>query len=696
MSFSISKSIITSLGMGIISIIIFVSCDELEPVNPADPAYTLKPPTLVSAQAITDIQIDLSWQNNEEHTEEFVISRKLNNSTFTEIATVEKAVLSYTDSNCVLGTPYTYTVVSKHESNQSEKSNQWTLATVFPPPSNISVDALSDIAVQVSWRDNSTFEQGFQIERSNGASFLPLEEVSANTTSYSDSSFEYGAEHIYRVAAITESNTSFWVSSSGINIGIPVVSNLEALPLNDAQIQLSWDDNSDSEDGFKIERDSGSGFVSVGEVKNDILVFTDSQLHYGQSYRYRVASYKGNDVFGWQTTGDIYTLFPLPSNINVLPLSDSEVVINWTDNCSFEVGHYIERDSGSGFEQLSQVIDDVTTYLDTGLQYGNDYVYRVAGYTALNVSAWDISSYVNTTIQAPTSLSSIATSNTVIELRWQNNSSYEVGLRIERGSDGSFEPLIELFTDAEVFTDTALTPGRIYGYRVQAFTAEHQSEYSNVASDTALASTSIMDNEGNVYETVQIGDQVWMAENLKVTRFRNGDLIEHLEDRNQWGATQNPAYCTFNNTNANALVYGHLYNSMAVTDARQIAPEGWHVPTDEEWMELELYLGMNASDVNDTDWRGTDEGGQLKEVGTSHWADPNQGALNSFGFSALPGGYRSDPPGGGPNYSSLGGSCYFWTSSTNRRCRVLSSQNSQISRFSAEPGSGFSVRCVKD
>ena len=151
---------------------------------------------------------------------------------------------------------------------------------------------------------------------------------------------------------------------------------------------------------------------------------------------------------------------------------------------------------------------------------------------------------------------------------------------------------------------------------------------------------SVTDIDGNVYKTIKIGDQLWMAENLKVTRYNNEDSIPHITDPGMWAELNSGAYSIYENDTNNVSIYGLLYNWHAVTDNRKIAPVGWHVPTDDEWKELEMYLGMSQSDADDVGWRGTDEGGKLKETGTAHWISPNTGATNESGFTALPSGNR--------------------------------------------------------
>ena len=207
----------------------------------------------------------------------------------------------------------------------------------------------------------------------------------------------------------------------------------------------------------------------------------------------------------------------------------------------------------------------------------------------------------------------------------------------------------------------------------------------------------LKDIDGNRYRTVKIGEQIWMAENLKVTHYRNGDAIANVTGDTAWANLETGAYCSYNNNPQSAATYGLLYNWLAVNDYRGLAPEGWHVPSDEEWKQLEMHLGMSQSDADILLFRGTDEGGKLKETGTSHWKNPNTGATNESGFSALPGGYRRNFNG---NYSNLGDYASFWSSSKydseHALFRHLSYNYSAISRYSFNKLNGFSVRCVRD
>jgi uncharacterized protein (TIGR02145 family) len=206
----------------------------------------------------------------------------------------------------------------------------------------------------------------------------------------------------------------------------------------------------------------------------------------------------------------------------------------------------------------------------------------------------------------------------------------------------------------------------------------------------------LIDIDGNEYQTIKIGDQWWMMENLKVTHYRNGDPIPNVTDSGEWVALTTGAYCEYDNALSNTAVYGRLYNWYAVDDGRNIAPEGWHVPTDNEWKLLEMYLGMSQAEADQVDGRGTDEGGKLKESGTYHWLSPNTGATNESGFTALPGGHR-DLNG---MYNDMHLYAPFWSftawSGDEAWFRALLYLTPWIHRNYYNKKAGLSIRCVRD
>lgn len=201
--------------------------------------------------------------------------------------------------------------------------------------------------------------------------------------------------------------------------------------------------------------------------------------------------------------------------------------------------------------------------------------------------------------------------------------------------------------------------------------------------------------ENQTYQTVIIGDQIWMAENLNI-----GARIPGSNNQNNSGSIEK--YC-YNDLPANCDTYGGLYQwdemmQYSTTPASQgICPSGWHIPADSEWKKLEMHLGMTPEEAYDRNWRGTNnEGGKLKEAGLVYWNSPNTGATNSSGFNALPGGYRRS--NGSFDYFGNGGR--WWSSSistsTQAWYRDLFYNYGQVGRYYDNKTEGYSVRCLKD
>jgi uncharacterized protein (TIGR02145 family) len=195
----------------------------------------------------------------------------------------------------------------------------------------------------------------------------------------------------------------------------------------------------------------------------------------------------------------------------------------------------------------------------------------------------------------------------------------------------------------------------------------------------------VMDIDSNVYKTVAIGTQIWMAENLKVTHFNNGDSIPNIPDSTAWKNMNSAALCNYNNDKIIVSTYGRLYNWYAVVDIRNICPFGWHIPSDNEWTSLSNYLGGNNI-----------AGGKMKEEGIAHWSSPNIGATNETGFTALPGGSRDS----GGVFKYIGSDGGWWTCTENDSISAflwsMYYLNTRLSRKDFYKKDGFSVRCVKN
>jgi len=210
------------------------------------------------------------------------------------------------------------------------------------------------------------------------------------------------------------------------------------------------------------------------------------------------------------------------------------------------------------------------------------------------------------------------------------------------------------------------------------------------------AGETVIDIDKNVYHTVVIGSQTWMVENLKTTRYLNGERIPNVPQNSSWESLTTGAYCYYKNDANYAKTYGCLYNWYAVNDSRNIAPAGWHIPSDAEWKQLGMALGMTQSQVYESGVFSNALGTKMKA--TFNWNDCN--GTNTSGFNALPGGYRL-PLG----FYYIGERGYCWSSTEYNTdnawylgiyCAGSGNPNDVYKYYSQKLGVGYSVRCIKD
>ena len=229
-----------------------------------------------------------------------------------------------------------------------------------------------------------------------------------------------------------------------------------------------------------------------------------------------------------------------------------------------------------------------------------------------------------------------------------------------------------------------------------------QSNSQSTNDEIALQAQTVKDLDGNVYNTVTIGAQVWMKENLKTTKYNDGTAIPNIKVDSTWASLTTGAYCDYLNIPNNSTTYGKLYNWYVIDNntaskvssngGKNVCPTGWHVPTDLEWVTLETYLGGD-----------TIAGSKLKETGTTHWIGPNWVSTNESGFTALPGGFRyyygafSRMWDEGAWWSTTE---FLWSptekNTTLAFFRVVHYNNDKVSKENGGKNNGFSVRCLKD
>jgi uncharacterized protein (TIGR02145 family) len=231
-----------------------------------------------------------------------------------------------------------------------------------------------------------------------------------------------------------------------------------------------------------------------------------------------------------------------------------------------------------------------------------------------------------------------------------------------------------------------LTDGTTYYVRAFAINSVGTSYGDQVSFITSppVKTDPVSDVDGNTYKTIAIGAQVWMAENLRTTKYNDGTNIPLVADSANWRRLITPGYCWYDNDKNYKRPYGALYNWLTV-DTGKLCPTGWSVPSDDQWTELTTFLGGENIAA-----------ARLKESGTTHWTSPNLGALDSYGFAALPAGAR----GAQSVFGLMGNDGNWWTSTEDATgtawARTMRNNQIAVGRNAGNKRSGYSIRCIKD
>jgi uncharacterized protein (TIGR02145 family) len=285
------------------------------------------------------------------------------------------------------------------------------------------------------------------------------------------------------------------------------------------------------------------------------------------------------------------------------------------------------------------------------------------------------------------------------EIKWTDNITenvnielYKAGTKVKDIAVSTANDLSHLWT-----VSSSLVAGNDYKIRISS--TINSSVYAE--SGVITISESVIDIDGNVYGTVSIGTQIWMKENLKTTRYRNGDFIGTTSPVNlDISGESSPKYqWPPNDSESNVNIYGRLYTWYAATDNRGMCPAGWHLPSDSEWKFLEIAIGMNSTEADNSDWRGSNEGSKLAGFSAlAIWSDgllKSNSAFGTSGFIALPAGDHHDTGQmGGLGWGSWWTSTYH--SSPLAWYRYINASSSKIVRSGQLIGFGLSIRCVKD
>jgi WD40 repeat protein len=372
-------------------LLLLISCGR-DYENPVDSIVYLSPPAGLSFSQYQD-GIMISWDNNKSYTTGYQIERKSNLNPYQVIALVtEQGADYFIDTTVITGINYEYRIQGVADENKSGYFGPVSFKAEFPAPSGLQSTLLSLSSIRLNWTDNSTFEQGFVIERridSNTAWFI-VGQTSLNTTAYTDQGLEYNHSYHYRVRAITKRNQSDYTASVYCKVEIVAPTNLTATALSDHEISISWTDNSSLDNGFKIERMENDNYQwhQVGTTPRNVFTFLDDSLKANTKYTYRVRAINGEYESSTSNYAERSIVFPAPNNFSLESLSAFSARLTWDDIYDYEKGYTLKYVREGSMDTVTvDLAANTIQFLFDNISQNDRYLVRISAFTDFNISS---------------------------------------------------------------------------------------------------------------------------------------------------------------------------------------------------------------------------------------------------------------------------------------------------------------------
>jgi RHS repeat-associated protein len=448
-------------------------------------------PTLLTGAVSAPTAVTLSWKDNSSNEQGFKVERSTDGgSTFTQIATPTAA--TYVDTGRTANSTYVYRVRSYNVVGSSAYTNTASIKVAAPaaPTTLAGVAGTSSLKVDLSWTNPSgSTATGVVVARStDGTTFTDLVTVAATATSYSDLAVMAGATYSYRVRATNGAGASATSNTVTVPLLPPAAPTaLVAVVKSTTQIDLTWALTGTNAANVRVERATdGVTFTAFPLLAGTATTYSNTGLTTGITYSYRVQALNAAGASAYSNTVSLSIVKPsAPSNLVAWAGSTTQANLSWTRTSNNESGFKVERSTdGTAFSQVGTVAAGVTTYADTGRTSGSSYWYRVRATNGAGDSAYsNVATLKIASPSAPTLLVVTLVSATRVDLGWKDNSNNEAGFEVERATDGTtFTKLTTTAVGAVSLTDTALTLGTTYTYRVRATNGVGKSGYSNTGS----------------------------------------------------------------------------------------------------------------------------------------------------------------------------------------------------------------------
>lgn len=472
-------------------------------------------PTNLTAVAVSMSRIDLRWTDNSDNELGFEIYRRLGSGgDYSLIGTVGVNITRYSDEGLQPDTQYVYRVRAFNVVGQSPYSNPakaTTRTANLLAPSDLTATAYSSKRIDLSWKDNSNNESAFEIWRQQTSVGIweLIDTVGRNVTIYRDQTgLSPDTEYAYQVRAINAYRNSDYAgpvtaTTKPADYLVPP-SGLGVAKVSDSSNRLRWQDNSDNETGFSIERaEIGGSYAQIATTTANEASYTDVTVVPGTVYLYRVRAFNATSFSDYSNvaTSDLARALAAPTRFEAQAYSPSRITLTWKDNAIIETAYVIERRIGSSddWAVVKQVNADTTRYTDKNLLPNTVYSYRIRATDGTNFSNYSrtVSERTLPTFvsfpRTPSAVKAKALSTSSIRLSWRDNAANNTSYSIERAasSDGPFVTIDTVGGDATSYTDTGLSAGTTYYYRVRARIGSVRGEPSSIVSATTLAAPTV-------------------------------------------------------------------------------------------------------------------------------------------------------------------------------------------------------------
>lgn len=454
-------------------------------------------PANLAATAVSPTRVDLTWLNQATNAVSVRVERSTGAQAWVELAVLGAGVTAYSDTSAAATTSYNYRVRAANTGGFSAYSSVASVITPTAPPqapTSLTATAVSSTQIRLTWQDNSSDETGFRVERSiGGAAYTVIATVGANVTTLDDTAVEAGQTCQYRVCACNSGGTSAASNVASATTPVPVPqapAGLTATAISGTVINLTWQDLSSNETGYRLERSTdGITFALLATLAANVTGYSDTTVQPGQTCLYRVCAFnQGGDSAASATVGATtpITAPSAPSGLVATAVNGTLITLAWVDGSTTETGFRLERAvDGGSFILLATLGANVTSYADASVLPGQVCLYRVRAFNAGGESAASNVAQATTPVAptVPSGFTATAVSSNQVRLTWTAATGNVSGYRLERSADGVvFTALTMVSAGTVTWLDTSVLPGRTYYYRCSAYGVGGESAWSGVAS----------------------------------------------------------------------------------------------------------------------------------------------------------------------------------------------------------------------